>query len=157
MYLGSSGNLHNCFMNPYLFPIKVVVLSLYSTVTQNHPHWVLALAQTPNAIISHWGYQHIGILKMLKFALPPTRNIKFALPPTQNPNASQWKIGCVGSPKFSCWPCTFHVVYAHFICVGYPKRTQFAVEYTLKTGKNVKLYFLQDMKHMIVLKSGNTW
>ena len=37
-------------------------------------------------------------LKMLKFALPPTRNIKFALPPTQKPNMSQWNIGCVWSP-----------------------------------------------------------
>ena len=24
--------------------------------------------------------------------------LKFALPPTRNPNASQWNIGCVGSP-----------------------------------------------------------
>ena len=59
--------------------------------------------------------------------------------------------------NFLHWPCTFHVVCAHFICVSHPTQTQFAVEYTLKTGKNVKLYFLQDMKHVIVLKSGNAW
>ena len=35
--------------------------------------------------------------QMLKFVLPPTRMLKFVLPPTQNPNMSQWNIGCVGS------------------------------------------------------------
>ena len=44
------------------------------------------------------GIRTCWYLKTLKFAFPPTRNIKFALPPIQNPNASQWNIGCVGSP-----------------------------------------------------------
>ena len=36
-------------------------LSLYSTATQNHSRWVLALAWTPNATILHYLYQHVGI------------------------------------------------------------------------------------------------
>ena len=38
-----------------------VVLSLYSTATQNHSRRVLELAYTPNATLSPWGYQHVGI------------------------------------------------------------------------------------------------
>ena len=37
-------------------------------------------------------------LGAIKFALPPKRNLKFAFHPTRYPNASQWNIGCVGSP-----------------------------------------------------------
>ena len=29
------------------------------------------------------------------------------------------------------WPCTFHAVSAHFICIGYPTQTEFAVKYGL--------------------------
>ena len=29
------------------------------------------------------------------------------------------------------WPCTFHVVYVNFICVGHPTQTRFSVEYGL--------------------------
>ena len=54
-----------------------------------------------------WPYQHV---KTLKFALPPTQYIKFALPGTENPNASQWNIGCVGSPTQN-----FRVGHVHFM------------------------------------------
>ena len=37
-------------------------------------------------------------LKTLKFALTPMRTLKFVLSPLPTPNASQWNIGCVGSP-----------------------------------------------------------
>ena len=70
-------------------------------------------------------------LKMLKFALPPTRNIKFALLSTQNPNASQWNIGCVRSPMqnsrvghvhvFHVCLCSFHsclATNANPVCSG---------------------------------------
>ena len=49
-------------------------------------------------------------LKMLKFALPPMPNLKFALPPMRTPNASQWNIGCVGTPGVGT-----HVGHVHFI------------------------------------------
>ena len=59
-------------------------------------------------------------LEMLKFVLPPTPTLKFALLATRNPNASQWNIGCVVSPKqiFFPWPCRFRVVYPVFLSLG---------------------------------------
>ena len=70
-------------------------------------------------------------LKMLKFALPPTRILKFALPPARNPNPSQWNICCVGSQTQIS-----HVGHVHYyffsvasICVGY----RVSVEYGLNT------------------------
>ena len=69
----------------------------------------------------------------------PTPNLKFALAPMPNPDASQWNIGCVGSqPECCCWPCIFHVFCVDFICVWYPTRTPFPVEY----GFYNTLYFL---------------
>ena len=65
----------------------------------------------------------------------PTQNLKFAFYPTLNPNASQWNIGCVGSQRkmlalamyISCFFCVY------FICVWYPTRTPFPVEYGLNS------------------------
>ena len=36
-------------------------MRLYSTAMQNHLCWVIPLAQTPNATILRWGYQHVGM------------------------------------------------------------------------------------------------
>ena len=49
------------------------------------------IGQYPKVRILRWVYQ-------IQFSLPPTPNLKFALTPKQTPNASQWNIGCVGSP-----------------------------------------------------------
>ena len=65
-------------------------LSLYSTATQKHLHWVLALAETPNAKFC------IGNNNMLV-------NAKFCVIPNAN---------------FSRWPCTFHFVCVDFIRVA---------------------------------------
>ena len=65
-------------------------------------------------------------LKMLKFAFSPKANLKFALPLMRTPNASQWNIGCVGSPTQN-----FHVGHVHcrlFVSISY---ALFAVEYGL--------------------------
>ena len=51
------------------------------------------------------------------FSLPQTQMLKFVLPPTRNLNASQWIIGCVGSPGVrltlgmynSCCLCQFRL------------------------------------------------
>ena len=48
-------------------------------------------------------------LKTRKFVFSPTPNLRFALPPTRNHNASQWNIGCVGSPTQN-----FRVGHVHF-------------------------------------------
>ena len=68
-------------------------------------------------------------LKTLKLALPPTRNLKFAFHPTRHPNASQWNIGCVGSPtqNFGVGHVHFTFFGVNFISVGY----RFSVEYGL--------------------------
>ena len=52
-------------------------------------------------------------LEMLKFALPSTQMLKFALPQTPTPNASQWNIGCVGSPTQN-----FSVGHVHSFFLG---------------------------------------
>ena len=59
-------------------------------------------------------------LKMLKFALHPTRILKFAFPPTRNPNASQWNIGCVGSQTQISRVGHVHFMFfcVNFICVS---------------------------------------
>ena len=46
------------------------------------------------------GISTMSVSKMLKFALPLTRNL----------NMSQWNIGCVGSPDFGA-----HVGHVHFV------------------------------------------
>ena len=76
------------------------------------------------------GIQTCWYLKMLKFALPPTPNLKFVLPPTQTPKASQWNIGCVGSPMQNS-----RVGHVHFffVCVNFIRGgCCFSVEYGLK-------------------------
>ena len=50
------------------------------------------------------------VSKKAKVWLPPTLMLKFALPPTRNSNASQWNIGCIGSPGIGA-----HVGHVHFI------------------------------------------
>ena len=65
-----------------------------------------------------------------KFALPPTQNLKFALPQTPNPNASQWNIGCDGSPTQNFRVGRVHFFFFlgdDFIRVG----SHFSVEYGL--------------------------
>ena len=76
-------------------------ISLYSTATQNHSRWVLALAWTPNATLLHYLYQHVGI-----FCLGDA-----------NLSRTIWNIGCVASyMQISCvghvhffFLCRFHL------------------------------------------------
>ena len=68
-------------------------------------------------------------LKTLKFALPQTRKETLRYPQCE---PMECRLHWVPNAKFSRWPCTFHVVCAHFIHVGLPTRTQFPVEYGLK-------------------------
>ena len=70
-------------------------------------------------------------LKMLKFALPLTQMLKCALPPMPTPNASQWNIGCVGSPTPN-----FHIGNVHFI---------FFVSISFAFGSQCKLSFQWNM------------
>ena len=68
-----------------------------------------------------------------KLAIPRLmRPLTFA---NTNPQSEQveYRWHWVPNPRGWCWPCRFHVVCAHFIGIGYPTRTQFAVEFGLNT------------------------
>ena len=76
----------------------------------------------------HIGYTN-QYIKTLKFALPPTPNLNFVSHRKRTPNASQWNIGCVGSPGFGAGIghldfmllCSFHLRWlpnANPICSG---------------------------------------
>ena len=86
-------------------------LSLYSTATQNHLHWVL----TQFCV----GYTNIPTCWYLFFSMP---NLKIASPPTATPNASQWNIGCVGSPTQNF--CIGHVHFMLFVLISFALVTQ---------------------------------
>ena len=87
------------------------------------------MGNTPNAWILHWRYQHVGI-----------QNTIICVTPSANPQREQveYRSCWIPNSKFSHWPCRFHIVCAHFICLGYPMQTQFAVEYGLKTPWDYK-------------------
>ena len=101
----------------YLTPFK----GLYSTATQKHlrgySHWL-----SPPTRNFALGIQTCWYLKTLKFALHPTRNMKICVAPNAKPQHEpmEYRLRCVPNAKLSYWPCTFHVVCAHFIRVGYP-------------------------------------
>ena len=72
-------------------------LMLYSPAMQTHSLWGLALVKTPNATISRWGYQHVGIGKASRTQLEPPRTQREASWTQREPNTSRWNIGHVGS------------------------------------------------------------
>ena len=84
----------------------------------------LALGNAPDARILRWRYQHVGIFWRYL-------TLKFVFYPMPTPYASRWNI---------TWPCTFHVFCVDFICVWYPKRTPYPVEYGLKS-QSCNLHF----------------
>ena len=53
---------------------------------------------------------------------------------TQNPQHEpvEYRLRWVPNANFLHWPCTFHFCCVDFICVGWPTRTPFPVEYGLK-------------------------
>ena len=73
-------------------------------------------------------------LKTLK--LPQMRNMCFPQrkPPTR---ISGIKVALGPQRNFLRWPCTVHVFCVDFICIWWPKQTQFPAEYGLKTLKYV--------------------
>ena len=110
-------------------PKRHGALSLYSTATQNTWRRGLALGNAPDARILRWRYQHVGIF------LP---NAKICVFPDANPQRQSVEYRLRWDPTqpifhllASCWPCTFHVFCVDFICVWYPTRTPFPVEYGL--------------------------
>ena len=95
----------------YTSEVGSAMLNLYSTATQNYWHWANANFRSPNRKIC---VPTCWYLKMLKFALPPTRDIKFAFPPTQTPNGNQWNIGC-GCKIFALAMCISFLLLISFV------------------------------------------
>ena len=89
----------------------------------------LALGNAPDARISSWRYQHVGILE-------PTHNVTPDANPQRQSVEYRWR--WVPNARFSRWPCTFHVVYVNFICVGHQTQTRFSVEYGLLSVPTVR-------------------
>ena len=81
------------------------------------------------------------VSKNAKICVSPNAKPKNCVTPNANPKRKsvEYRLRLVPNAKFSRWPCTFHVVCAHFICDDYPTGTQFAMEYGLKvTAKSVR-------------------
>ena len=74
------------------------------------------------------------VSKNAKIYVTPNTNFEICLTPNAKPQREslKYRLRWVPNAKFSRWPCTFHVVCAHFIRVRDSTRTQFAVEYGLK-------------------------
>ena len=98
--------------------------------------WGRALVLTPREF-------RIGDANMLVFetlADPPqitAHPMQIAAPnanprtPNASPNVSQWNIGCVGFPFIGAGVGHVQFFCVDFICVGWPTRIQFPVEYGL--------------------------
>ena len=76
-------------------------------------------------------------LKMLKLALPSMQILKFAFDPTRNTNASQWNIGCVGSPKL--FSHVGHVLFMLFVLISFVLVTQRKPSLQWNMGFNPRL------------------
>ena len=71
------------------------------------------------------------VSKNAQICVTPNAYFKICVTPNAKPQREsvEYRLRWVPNAKFSRWPCTFHVVCAHFIRFGDPTRTQFAVEY----------------------------
>ena len=92
-------------------------LSLYSTAMQNFSRWGFALDIPPTRNFA-LGIPTCWYLETLKFALSPNANAKICV----TPNASQWNIGCVGSPGVGA--CIGHVHFMLFVSISFALGSQ---------------------------------
>ena len=78
---------------------------------------------------------YLGANAKCKICVTPNTKYKICVTPDANPRRQsvEYRWRWVRNAIFSRWPCTFHVVYVNFICVGHPTQTRFSVEYGLKT------------------------
>ena len=109
------------------------------------------LAQTPK--------QNFALgSKNAKTCVTPNAKHKICVTPNAKPQREPMNIGCIGSPTqnvcvgHACRP-TFHVVCAHFIRVGYPTGTQFAVEYGLKGGGGKQFVIARPPFEFLLIRS----
>ena len=66
-----------------------------------------------------------------KICVTPNAKHKMCVTPNAKPQRKpmKYRLSWVSNARLLCLSCTFHVACAYFIRVGYPTRTQFAVEY----------------------------
>ena len=75
----------------------------------------------PLAWVIHWvGYANMLVPKNAKIWVTSNAKHKICVTPNAKPQSEpmEYRLRWVPNSKFSRWPCTFHVVCAHFICVG---------------------------------------
>ena len=65
---------------------------------------------------------YLGANAKCKVCVTPNAKLKICISPDANPRRQsvEYKWRWVPNTRFSRWPCTFHVVYVNFICVGHP-------------------------------------
>ena len=81
----------------------------------------MQMGEPPNAKICV-GNTNMLISKNAKICTTPNAEHKICFTPNTKPQHEpmEYRLRWVPNAKFSRWPCTFHIVCAHFICVGYP-------------------------------------
>ena len=70
---------------------------------------------------------YLGANAKCKICVTPNAKCKICVTPDANPRRQsvEYRGRWVPNARFSRWPCTFHVVYVNFICVGHPTQTSF--------------------------------
>ena len=94
----------------------------------------LALGNSPDARLLHWGYQHVGIFWRYPRRQSPTPILKFALAPTPTPDASQWNIGGVGPSGIGAG--IGHVHFMLFMSISFASGTQRKLVFQWNMGLN---------------------
>ena len=79
-------------------------------------------------------------IKMLKFALPPTRTLTFALPLTPTPNMSRWNAGCMRSPTRGAG--IGHVDFMLFVSISFVLVSQRKLSFQWNMGLGYTLHAL---------------
>ena len=94
-------------------------------------------------------YTNMLVSKNIKICASPNTKHEICVTPKAKPQCKpmEYRLRWLLNAKFSLWPCTFHDVCAHFICVGHPTRTQFAVEYGLLSFPSVG-EDIQNIEHV---------
>ena len=109
-------------------------------------------------------YTNMLVSKNTKVCVSPNAKPKICFTPNANPQREsvEYRLRWVPNAKFSHWQCTFHYFCVDFICVWWPKHTQFPVEYGFegnyliynmvyeryKLNSNFrKCYFLKHFSH----------
>ena len=102
--------------------------------------WRWAMPPTPEFCVGDTNMWYILALSNAKICVTPDAEPKICI----IPDASQWNIGCVGSQrKMLALAMYISCLFVDFICIWYPTRTPFPVEYGLKCAvRTFKCYYV---------------